>query len=110
MGTKDPYIGPIALPEGRYLVGVSSAAYQPRTRIINPSTVAPLPSIRRIVDENFLAGVTSAVAPVVPNFLPQRNVGGSGELVSQDIRFGSLFGRRSAQYLPRLHHAAWCQL
>lgn len=82
-GKGDAYIGPIALPEGNYLVGVSSSAYQPRTRVINPSTVKPISSIRRIVDEAFNQGVTSAVAPVVQNFLPtNRNIGPTGELVS----------------------------
>ena len=100
-GKGDAYIGPIALPEGNYLVGVSSAAYQPRTRVINPSTVKPISSIRRIVDEAFIQGVTSAVAPVVQNFLPaNRNIGPSGQLVS--LRSFDL-GGYSAADLPALY-------
>ncbi len=71
LGNKDAYIGPIALPEGTYLIGVSSAAYQPRTKILNPFDVKPINSIRRIVDQNFNPGVTTADPPVVQNFLPK---------------------------------------
>jgi hypothetical protein len=99
MGTKDPYIGPVALPEGNYLVGISSAAYQPRTRLINPATSAPIPSIRRIVDDNFLAGVTGATPPVVTNFLPRQNVGPTGELVSKTFDLGAY----SAADLPNIY-------
>ncbi|MEO8271442.1 MAG: hypothetical protein ABI557_17095, partial [Aureliella sp.] len=99
VGTKDPYIGPVALPEGIYLVGISSAAYQPRTRLINPATAAPIPSIRRIVDDSFLAGVTGATPPVVPNFLPQQNVGPTGELISKTFDLGAY----SAADLPNIY-------
>ena len=99
MGTKDPFIGPIALAEGRYVVGISSAAYQPRTRLINPSTSAPIASVRRIVDENFVAGVTGATPPEVPDFLPRRNVGASGELVSETFNLGGY----SAADLPAIY-------
>lgn len=83
LGNKDAYIGPIALPEGTYLIGISSAAYQPRTKILNPFDVKPISSIRRIVDENFVAGATTAQPPVVQNFLPRRTIGPSGVLESQ---------------------------
>ncbi len=88
VGTKDPYIGPVALPEGNYLVGVSSAAYQPRTRIISPFDVAPINSIRRIVDDSFIPGVSTAVAPVVRNFLPQNTIDATGELISKTFDLG----------------------
>ncbi|MCA9125525.1 MAG: tandem-95 repeat protein [Planctomycetales bacterium] len=88
VGTNDPYIGPVALPEGNYLVGISSAGYQPRTKIISPSNVKPLNSIKRIVDEAYNPGVTSAVPPTVPNFLPQTNVGSTGVLVSKSFDLG----------------------
>ncbi len=100
VGTKDPYIGPIALPEGNYLVGISSAAYQPRTRIINPSEVKPISSVRRIVDESFNAGVTTADPPVVQNFLPRQNIGATGELVSSKT-FN--LGEYAAADLPALY-------
>ena len=87
-GTKDAYIGPVALQEGVYLVGVSSAAYQPRTRVLSPFDVQPINSIRRIVDEDFIAGVTTAEPPVVQNFLPRQNIGATGELVSATFDLG----------------------
>ncbi len=99
VGTKDPYIGPVALPEGNYLVGVSSAAYQPRTKIISPADVAPINSIRRIVDESFIAGVTTAAAPVVGSFLPQKDVGASGVLTSKNFDLGGY----SAADLPAIY-------
>ena len=99
MGTKDPFIGPIALPEGNYLVGVSSAGYQPRTRLINPSSTAPIASIRRIADINYVPGVTGATPPEVANFLPRRTVGATGELVSETFDLG----RYSAEDLPAIY-------
>ncbi len=71
LGNKDAYIGPIALPEGTYLIGISSAAYQPRAKILNPFDIKPISSIRRIVDQDYIAGVTTADPPVVQNFLPK---------------------------------------
>jgi hypothetical protein len=82
-GTADPFVGPIALPEGNYLVAISSAAYQPRAKLLSPANVKPISSIRRIVDENAIAGVTTADLPVVQNFLPaNRTIGVSGVLTS----------------------------
>lgn len=99
VGTKDPYIGPVALPQGTYLVGVSSAAYQPRAGLDGSSTYAPIPSIRRIVDDSFLAGVTGAIPPVVLNFLPRNNVGPTGELISKTFDLGAY----SAADLPNIY-------
>lgn len=87
-GTRDAFIGPIALPEGTYLVAVTSAAMQPRTRVLNPSSVEPINSIRRIVDERHQAGVTTADPPEVPNFLPQTQIGPGGEIVSNPFNLG----------------------
>ncbi len=81
-GTRDGFIGPVALQQGRYLVGISSAAMQPRTRVLSPFDVTPINSIRRIVDEDYVAGVTTADPPVVQNFLPRTNVGNTGRLNS----------------------------
>ena len=89
VGTKDAYIGPIALPPGRYVIGVSSGAYQPRAKILNPFTVEPISSVRRIVDEAFQAGVTTAAPPVVPNFLPRTTIGPSGSLQSAAFNLGA---------------------
>ena len=99
VGSKDGYIGPIALAEGNYVVGISSAAYQPRTKILNPFDITPISSIRRIADINFNAGVTTAAPPVVSNFLPRRNVGATGELISSNF---SLAGY-SAEDLPAVY-------
>ncbi len=88
VGTKDGYIGPIALPPGRYVIGISSGAFQPRAKILNPFTVEPISSIRRIVDEGFVAGVTTADPPVVTNFLSRTTIGASGELVSSTFDLG----------------------
>lgn len=87
-GTRDPFIGPIALQEGTYLVAVSSAALQPRTRVLNPASVEPVNSLRRIVDERHQSGITTADPPVVTNFLPQQQIGPSGELVSASFDLG----------------------
>jgi hypothetical protein len=82
-GTADPFIGPIALAEGNYLVAISSAAFQPRAKLLSPANVKPISSIRRIVDENAIAGTTTADLPVVQNFLPaNRTIGVSGVLTS----------------------------
>lgn len=87
-GTRDPFIGPIALQEGIYLVAISSTALQPRSRLLTTSTAEPINSIRRIVDERHQAGITTADPPVVTNFLPQTQVGATGELVSAAFDLG----------------------
>ena len=91
LGTKDGSIGPVALAEGTYLVAISSAGYQPRTRIINRFNTEPISSIRRIVDEDFVAGATTALPPVISNFLPQPNasIGPTGELISKVFNLGA---------------------
>ncbi|MGN6133033.1 MAG: PPC domain-containing protein, partial [Aureliella sp.] len=76
-----------------------SAAYQPRAKLLNPFDVKPINSVRRIVDENYQPGVTTADPPVVPNFLPQTNIGSTGELVSKTF---SLAGYTAAD-LPGLY-------
>ncbi len=88
-GTRDAFIGPVALQEGIYLVAISSAALQPRAVVLNPSDVRPINSIRRIVDEGYQPGVTTADPPVVANFLPRTDIGVSGELVSAKFDLGS---------------------
>lgn len=103
-GTRDAYIGPVALEEGIYLVGVSSAAFQPRTRILSPFDVQPINSVRRIVDEDFIAGVTTADPPVVQNFLPREDIGATGELVSKKFDLGGYAtGDQAAVYLNYTH-------
>jgi Bacterial Ig domain/Bacterial pre-peptidase C-terminal domain/Dockerin type I domain/GEVED domain len=82
-GSRDPFIGPVALQEGTYLVGISSVAMQPRTRVLSPFDVSPVSSMLRIVDESFQAGVTTADPPVVQGFLPRTNVGPTGRLTSK---------------------------
>ncbi len=100
-GKGDAYIGPVALPQGNYLVGVSSAAYQPRTKILSPANLKPISSIRRIVDENAIAGVTTADLPVVQNFLPaNRTIGATGVLTSAK---SFNLGGYSAADLPNLY-------
>ncbi|GIX00191.1 MAG: hypothetical protein KatS3mg111_3523 [Pirellulaceae bacterium] len=88
-GTKDPYIGPIALAPGTYLIAVSSAAYQPRAKLLNPVRTEPINSIRRIVDTQYVPGVTTAAPPVVQNFLPSQTLGPGGEIVSAPFSLGS---------------------
>ncbi len=56
LGNRDGYIGPVAMDEGVYLIGISSAAYQPRTKILNPFDVKPINSIKRIADTTFGTG------------------------------------------------------
>lgn len=91
LGTKDASIGPVALAEGTYLVAISSAGYQPRTRIINQFNTEPISSILRIVDEDFVAGATTALPPVISNFLPQPNpsIGPTGVLTSKVFNLGA---------------------
>ncbi len=88
-GTRDGFIGPVALGEGIYLVAISSAALQPRAVLLNPSEVQPLNSIRRIVDERSQPGVTTAELPVVVDFLPRTDIGATGELVSATFDLGA---------------------
>jgi hypothetical protein len=100
-GTADPFVGPIALAEGNYLVAISSAAYQPRAKLLSPANVKPISSVRRIVDENAIAGTTTADLPVVQNFLPaNRTIGVSGVLTSAKT-FD--LGGYSAADLPNLY-------
>ncbi len=99
-GTRDAYIGPVALAEGTYLVGVSSAGFQPRAKTLNPFDVTPINSIRRIVDENFgTGGASTAEPPVVQNFLPRTDVGAGGELVSATFDLGAY----SAADIPAIY-------
>lgn len=98
-GTRDGYIGPIALAEGNYVIGISSAGYQPRHKILNPFSVTPINSIRRIVDTTYVAGASTFQPPVITNFLPQTNVGGTGELVSAPFSLASY----SAADLPAVY-------
>jgi hypothetical protein len=99
VGPRDAYIGPISLPAGNYLIGVSSVAARPRALITSPSSLRPLNSIRRIVDEDFVAGQTTAEPPVVENFLPSETIGATGELVSAEFDLGAY----SAADLPRFY-------
>ncbi len=106
-GTRDAFIGPVALQEGTYLVGISSAAYQPRTRVLTPFDVSPINSIRRIVDEDYVAGVTTAEPPVVQNFLPRENVGATGVLNSATFDLGEYSAAdQPAVYLNYTHGLA----
>ncbi|XZE56816.1 Ig-like domain-containing protein [Planctomycetaceae bacterium SH139] len=70
-GSGDPFIGPVALPEGTYFVGISHGARQP-TVLGNTSSVRrePINSVVRIAEERFYSGadtpvLTTAEAPVV---------------------------------------------
>lgn len=74
-GSGDPFIGPVAVPEGTYFVGVTNAARVPS---VLSDTVnvrrEPINSVRRLVEERFyIAGdnvvLTSADEPVVNNFI-----------------------------------------
>lgn len=88
-GNADAYIGPVALAEGTYLVGVSSAALQPRTRVLYPFNVEPVDSVLRIVDEAWsTSNRTTAEPPVVQNFLPRTDIGATNELVSETFDLG----------------------
>ncbi|RMF42904.1 MAG: tandem-95 repeat protein, partial [Planctomycetota bacterium] len=103
-GNADPYIGPIALAPGTYMIAVSSAAYQPRAKLLNPFDVEPINSIRRIVDTQFVQGVTSADPPVVQNFLPSQTLGAGGEIVSAPFSLGGYTAADlPAVYLDYLH-------
>lgn len=100
-GGRDPFLGPIALPVGNYLVGISSVAYQPRALITAQSTtgIAPVNSIRRIVDLGYSGGNTTADPPEVPDFLPETQIGTDGVLESAEFNLG----RYSAADLPKLY-------
>lgn len=104
-GTNDAYIGPVALQEGTYLVGVSSAAYQPRTRVLYPFDVKPIDSIRRIVDEGWsTSNLTTAEPPVVQDFLARRAVGPTNELISETFDLGGYAAAdQPAIYLDYTH-------
>ncbi|MCA9132998.1 MAG: hypothetical protein KDA45_07575, partial [Planctomycetales bacterium] len=96
LGTGDAYIGPVALPAGNYVVGVSSASYQPRAKLAG--NFKPITSIRRLVDEGHISGSTNALPPVVQNFLPRRTLG-SSDLVSKTFDLG----RYAAADLPAMY-------
>ena len=103
LGTKDAYIGPVALAQGTYLIGISSSAYQPRAKIINPFNSKPINSIRRIVDQNYVAGATTAAPPVVPNFLPKTTIANE-EVVSAPFSLaGYTAADQPAMYLDYTH-------
>ncbi|MBX3420874.1 MAG: tandem-95 repeat protein [Pirellulaceae bacterium] len=88
-GARDPFIGPIALPIGTYLVSVSSTALQPRAILQNPGALQPINSLRRIVDTAHQPGITTAAAPVVTNFLTQQNIVANQALVSAAFNLGA---------------------
>lgn len=74
-GAGDPFIGPVALPEGTYFVGVTNASRVPSV-LSDQFTVRrePINSVRRLVEERFYApGVggtlTTADQPVVGTFI-----------------------------------------
>lgn len=96
-GTKDGYIGPVALAEGTYIVGITSAAMESRAKLLSPFGVEPLPSIEKIVDTQFVEGVTSAVAPRVPDFAFQDD--GAGGLLSSTFDLAGYV----AEDLPTLY-------
>jgi hypothetical protein len=101
-GNRDAYIGPIALPEGRYLVGISSAARQPRAKLLPRNStdgVTPIESVRRIVDTGFIRGVTSAEPPVVQNFVFAPDANNNDDFVSTAFDLGSY----TAEDLPAIY-------
>jgi hypothetical protein len=74
-GAGDPFIGPVALPEGTYFVGISNASRVPNA-LNDALTVRrePITSVRRLVEERFnVAGtpgtLTSAEPPVFDTFI-----------------------------------------
>jgi hypothetical protein len=74
-GTGDPFIGPVALPEGTYYIGVTNGSQVPS--VLNDTLNVrrePVNSVRRLVEERFYlpgdnAVLTSADAPVFGNFI-----------------------------------------
>jgi subtilisin family serine protease len=92
-GTRDPFIGPIALAEGTYLVAVTSVAMLPRAVVPLPSVFnlqdrKPIQSVRRIVDEGFQAGVSTADPPIVQNFLQGQTLTAGVPLVTAGFDLG----------------------
>ena len=100
--TGDAYIGPVALPEGSYLVGVSSAAYQPRAKVLSSFGVEPINSIRRIVDTGFGSQPSTALPPVVPGFAFTDN---GTELESTPFDLGGY----AAEDLPNAVSRTFCR-
>jgi hypothetical protein len=74
-GAGDPFIGPVALPEGTYYLGVTNASRVPSV-LSDTVTVRrePVTSVRRLVEERFYGAgdtvvYTTAEPPVVSNFI-----------------------------------------
>ena len=71
VGPKDPFIGPVELPQGTYYAVVSSNAQVP-SELLNNSLVRlePVNSTRRIAEDHVeSSGGSTADAPVVPRLL-----------------------------------------
>jgi hypothetical protein len=82
VGPKDPYIGPIELPEGTYFAAISSNRLIPNELTINPLVrLEPANSVIRIVEDHIGSfGGSTASDPVVPVLLDPNFVGSGTNL------------------------------
>ena len=82
VGPKDPYIGPIELPEGTYFAAISSNPLIPNELTINPLVrLEPANSVIRIVEDHIGSfGGSTASDPVVPVLLDPNFVGSGTNL------------------------------
>ncbi|NND99399.1 MAG: peptidase, partial [Pirellulaceae bacterium] len=86
----DPFIGPVALPEGVYYVAVSSAGVTPAELVGNIRE--PINSVDRIVedriDRNNPETPSTANGPVVPQIFTDASLVGSGFTIDSDTTVG----------------------
>ena len=71
VGSRDPFVGPVSLPEGTYFVAVASNARIPQQLLNNPALRRePISSVTRLVEDHLGdPGFETASAPGISNFV-----------------------------------------
>ena len=71
VGSRDPFVGPVSLPEGTYFVAVASNARIPQQLLNNPALRRePISSIARLVEDHLGDdGFETASAPQISSFV-----------------------------------------
>ncbi|MFM8324785.1 MAG: choice-of-anchor L domain-containing protein, partial [Pirellulaceae bacterium] len=78
VGAKDPFIGPVALASGTYLLAVTSAARTPAALTDTNVRRAPVPSVKRIAEDSLESlPLQTGAAPALPQLFDRSFTGGS---------------------------------
>lgn len=78
VGAKDPFIGPVALASGTYLLAVTSAARTPAALANANVRRAPVPSVKRIAEDSLESlPLQTGAAPSLPQLFDRTFTGGT---------------------------------